>query len=321
MSTQVHAEQKGIIYQKNYIYYEVLDIKGPRELTQEDFEIEENLNDIHEIKELSNSENNFQNNYMSRTYQPIRTKKNIYEKVEIKLEGDPSTRAAFNTFKPNRQKNINYGVSTPQCQRWSGKDANKSKKIFGRNKKILCPDCEEKEKLEGLCNECRREEEYKKKMQMLCDECRREEEKERNKCLNKKKVLCNECKREEENNNYKKEELLSNVYKSEEKNIIESSPNNEDGGEQIKIGYVDAPFLVEKDEDNKALNDSDRKDLIDSILKELDKEENIEENTSLKIAFKVLNEKDKKLIIEEIKRKITDEKQEQKFNNMINMLE
>ena len=315
MSTQVHAEQKGIIYQKNYIYHEVLDIKGPKELTQEDFEIEENLNDIHEIKELSNRENNFQNNYMSKTFQPIRTKKNTCEKVEIKLEGDPSTRAAFNTFKPNRQKNIDYGVSTPQCQRWSGKDAKKN------NNKILCPDCEEKEKLEELCNECRREEEFKKKEQVLCDECRREEEKERNKCLNKKKVLCNECKQEEENNNYKNEELLSHKYKSEEKDIIDSSPNNEDGGEQIKIGYVDAPFLIEENEDNKTLNDSDRKDLIDSILKELDKEENIGENTSLKIAFKVLNEKDKKLIIEEVKRKIIDEKQEQKFNNMIYMSE
>ena len=286
MASLMQLNQKGIINQKNYIYHEIMDIKGPRELTQEEFEVLEDINDIHEIKELSNSANDYNTYqsycYKSQTYQPFRTTKNIYGKVEIKLEGDPSTITSFATYKPNRD----YSASSQSCQRWSAVDGNKTKKNLYKNKITLCPECEEDEKYKGLCDECKKEEKSKRKKEVLCDECKREQERLKNKCLNKQEVLCNECKQEEIKNNKENEKLLYE-YKLEEENI---RINDDDDGEQIKIGVVDAPFLSEENEGNKTLNDSDRKDLINSILKELDKEENIDENTSLKITFKVLNE-------------------------------
>ena len=329
--------QRGIINQKNYIFHEIIDIKGPRELTEEDFEITEDLNDIHEIKDFNTSTFRLKNKYHFQTYQPLRNKRNFYQDVEIKLEGDPSTRNPFNTYRVNRQMNNYYGSSRTLCQTCAAEEISKNK--YNRNKRSLCPNCEKKEQFKGLCNDCKREEKYKglcneckreekykglcneckrgeknkKKKKVICDECQQEES---SKKINKKQILHYECMQEDQKNN--KNEMPSNDRRLEDDNI-QANFNND--GDQINIGYVNAPFLAEESEDNKTLNDNDRKVLIDSILKELNKNKNIGDDTNLKITFKVLNENDKKKIVEEVKKQIKDEEQEKKFNSLIYMLE
>lgn len=316
--------QRGIINQKNYIFHEIYDIKGPRELTEEDFEITEDLNDIHEIKDFNTSSFELKNKYYFQNYQPLINKRNFYQDVEIKLEGDPSTRNPFNAYRANRDINNYYQSSRALWQTCEEEEINKNK--YNRNKRSLCPNCEKKEqfkrlcnecireeKYKGLCNECKREEKYKNRKKVICDECQQEES---SKKLNKKQILHYEYKQEDQKNN--KNEMSSNQSRLEDYNI-QSNYNND--GDQINIGYVNAPFLAEESEDNKILNDNDRKVLIDSILEELNENKNIGDNTNLKITFKVLNENDKKKIVEEVKKQIKDEKQEKKFNSLIYMLE
>ena len=51
---QTYPERK--VYKRNYSIHKIKDIKGPKELTEKDLEIIEDLNEIHEIKDLKNSE-------------------------------------------------------------------------------------------------------------------------------------------------------------------------------------------------------------------------------------------------------------------------
>ena len=64
--------EKMINQNKNYIFHEIIDLNVKKKLFPKDIEIVEDLNKIHEIKELGN--NKYNNN--SQTYnQPLRKKK------------------------------------------------------------------------------------------------------------------------------------------------------------------------------------------------------------------------------------------------------
>jgi hypothetical protein len=289
-------------FDQNQIYYynnnNQMPFNNEEELSE--YEVKEDLIKIHEIKDIKNKSNN---NYYSQTYQQPSRK--IINKNDYNDNTYYNTYEETDDYYPTSTKSVENNYKTYYQYKSQTQDN------FYNKKHILCPDCADKEK------------EKSKKKEVLCCECEHELEREakiKENKKNEKNIEINKSNNEEIINNNKREE-----YK------IEESLNNYEDGEQIKIGYVNAPFLVEEKEDNNnnttKLNDSEKKYIIDFILKELDKEEEMEKNcefeeiSCLKILFKLLNEKDKKYIVEEIKNKIKDEKKEQKFNSFIFMLE
>ena len=223
-----------------------------------------------------------------------------------------------------------------------------SKNINGR----LCNECIKEEQViskEGLCNECIQYEEKNNTNQVLCQECNEEEQLKItnqivcDECIqneqNKNQELCNECIQGEKNNNINesicnecKQENLNNIneglcnecIQEEQKNneicndyqINQGDNNNID--EEINIGYVNAPFLKDNDV-KKELNEKERNELISSLLTHFKSGKDLDNN--LKYNFRNLNENDKKLIIEEIRKQIDIEKEENKFKSFANMLE
>ena len=263
-------------YQNIYTFHEIIDTKGN---AQKDSEIIKPPIEIHEIKEIRNNNlYKLQNKYSSQTYN-YHLKKNVRkskEEIEILLEGEPSSKKAFNSHTLNTRNNINQKYKTMN----------------------LCPDCKQKYKYKNLCYECRQQE---KRSHKLCDECKQEE-----KCKNNlQQVLCDEC-RQDELNNYEKD----NKYQYNNKY------NNRNG--YYNIGHVNAPFLSDNEAGQK-LNENDKKVLISSILSYLKKDKKLDDN--IKITFKILNENDKKRIIEEVKKKIDHKEEENKLNCFISMIE
>ena len=59
MKGTTQKNRNGLVYTNNYIFHEIKDTKGKKELNSEDFEITENLTEIQEIKEVrKNKEGN-----------------------------------------------------------------------------------------------------------------------------------------------------------------------------------------------------------------------------------------------------------------------
>lgn len=108
--------------------------------------------------------------------------------------------------------------------------------------------------------------------------------------------------------------------------MISDEVDFENGQDNINIGYVDAPFLVEgneveennldenfEDQDNKIEN------LIDSIFEQLNSDE-ILNNNDLKNTLESLEEDEKNEIIEGIKIKIENNEQQNRFDQFLNNL-
>ena len=139
---------KDIINENNYIVREIKEIKGKNE----NFEIEDDLTIIHEIKDFK----------PKKIEEKIIPLQNSNAEVEIRLEGEHITKNTDqNSLDKTNEKKYLYPNNTyenlcPNC-----KEEN------------LCPEC----KGERLCPECKKIEQYN---QVLCDECKDEKIKDSN---------------------------------------------------------------------------------------------------------------------------------------------
>ena len=247
MENQFYQTQQSI-YPKNFVFHEIIDLKGKRPLTLKDLEVKEDLNIIHEIKEVRN----MQNKYISQTFQPSRKSKKFQEEIEIYLEGEPIPQNTFNPKKKNLKKkyaqnnvnNVKYNKKKnpnicPECdkiekqsevlcdeciQKEQNKNANQTLCIDCKEEEkniIICNECKGKEKKAKICNECKGKEEKL----AICNECKEEEKYATicNECKEgiKNDTICNECKEEEEINKGKL--ILCNECKEDEK-IINANP-------------------------------------------------------------------------------------------------
>ena len=116
---------------------------------------------------------------------------------------------------------------------------------------------------------------------------------------------------------------------------VEYQPQNEiiseevelnNGEDNVNIGYVDAPFLAEEneEEENNLDENCEEKDnkienLIESIFEQLNSDE-ILNNNDLKNSFESLDEDEKNEIIEGIKIKIENNEQQNRFDQFLNSL-
>ena len=305
--------------QNNYVFHEILDLKGKKELSPKEMEITEDLVEIHEIKDKKNSkeEENLNN-------------ANYKEEFKIYLEGE---RIPKNNHKINSQKKTEENL----CDECKKKEENKNKI------QVLCDESRNEENLnnnELLCNECQQEA-YQNNNEVLCDEYQQAENQQN------QEILYNECKIEENQTN---NEVLCNEYQQEEKKIANEVISNEfqqkenqignealcdecqkgekddekifnedqtDENQPINIGYVDAPFL--KEELNKKLNEEEKNHLIELLLNHCKSDEEL--NNHLVITFKVIEDNDKKIIVEEIKKNIENDEQEIRLKNFLNLIE
>ena len=148
---------KDIINENNYIVREIKEIKG----MNENFEIEDNLTIIHEIKD-------FKPKQIEDKIIPLQ---NNNAEVEIRLEGEHITKNTDqNSLGKTSEKKYLYPKNPyenlcPNC-----KEENLCPECKGER---LCPEC----KLENLCPECKKIEQYN---QVLCDECKNEKIKDSN---------------------------------------------------------------------------------------------------------------------------------------------
>ena len=382
----------------NYVYHEIYDIKGKKELSPKDFEIIEDLVEIHEIKDIkySNQEEIMQNNYNSQTYDVDMNKNiNYEEEFRIYLEGERIPKNNYNTYTQKVQRNMNNLEEIKLNQKnWSEKfenikfqpclnrelnnkqeekneninqtlnnqykteeynnevlyneyqkeeNKNNNGVLCGECQKeenILCGDCQKEEnQKQVLCGDCQKEEnqnngilcgqcqkEETKNNEILCNECQKEENQNikgelRDECQkevaqNTNEVLSNECKNVENQN--KEEKLEDECNKDEQKNEEESIEyKNDDESKPVNIGFVDAPFLNNKED--KILNEEERNNLIETLLTHIKSDEEL--NNNLVLTFKVIEDNDKKIIIEEIKKKIESDEHEKKLNNFLYMVE
>ena len=127
---------KGIVHTDNYIFHEIKDLKGKKELNPKDFEITENLTEIHEIKQVQNTKEN-KEQYISQTYNPtLKTTEKLEPDLTIYLEGDPASKNVFTTFTQKSKNNNEFYSSTQKSE----------KNYYGKNfgKKMgLCPNCDQ----------------------------------------------------------------------------------------------------------------------------------------------------------------------------------
>ena len=116
---------------------------------------------------------------------------------------------------------------------------------------------------------------------------------------------------------------------------VEYQPQNEiiseevelnNGEDNVNIGYVDAPFLAEEneEEENNLDENCEEKDnkienLIESIFEQLNSDE-ILNNNDLKNNFESLDEDGKNEVIEGIKIKIENNEQQNRFDQFLNSL-
>ena len=242
MKNQSQNNQKGKINKDNYIYHEILDIKGKKDLVQENLEIIEDLNTIHEIKEIRNSSYNTYN-------QSLRNRKRFPEEVEIRLEGEPPKRKRYTTNIEYLEENTNNNFNNlyPEYQynsnEWNNQWSQNNQRLYNKYQ-------------------------------------------------------------------YNYKEQTDSIGSN--KNIDNNFSN------EVNIGYVNAPFLFE--ENNEKLNDKDRNDLIESICKQLRNGKILEGDNNLKITFKVLNKEEKNKVIEEVKNRIENELEKTRFNKFINII-
>ena len=247
-------ETKDLVNENNYILREIKKINRSSDIITDNFEIEEDLNKIHEIKDFKPPQIQEKKNV-------IIPKSNIT--VEIRLEGENFTKNNMqNTFE----------------------EKNEQEYLFqSKNEGNLCNDCKGENlsldyKREELCPECRREN--------LCPECR-----EQNlcpECKNKKmtiEVLCDGCENEKiQDLNKEKEENLE--FGIVDAPFLEINKENVSSPDEMN-NLMDAIFeLLKADENPK---DFDNLLLIFKALKENEKDEIIEG-----IKIKIDNEVQKK---------------------------
>ena len=291
----------------NYVFHEILDLKAKKELSPEELKITEDLVEIHVIKNKYSKEANEE--------EEEENLNNANEKEEFKiyLEGEHipknnnkkksrKTQVLSNECKKEEnQNNKNNELLCDQCQQEANQNNNEvlcnecQQAAMQPNEEILCNECKQRENQtnnEVLCNECQQKEKQIYK-EVLCNECQQKE----NQIINE--ILCDECKQEEEN---------------DEKSFNEGQ---EYENKPVNIGYIDAPFL--KEELNKKLNEEEKNHLIESLLNHCKSDEEL--NNHLVITFKVIEDNDKKIIIEEIKKNIENDEQEIKLNHFLNLIE
>ena len=229
------------IYHPNYTIHKIKDIKGPKQLTQKDFEIIEDLNKIHEIKEIKNLKNNgYKNkkNYQKgfgQKYQKLRessAKKNYNKIFEIKYEGDPSSKYQKKLIIENSMVNLyqsnnnNYNTSQElyagetfnNQQNYNYKKINVNIYPVGENNgqnQFLCNECQQLEQNKNLCNECKAEDNLQNQNQNLCNECQVEEQQQNN---NGSQNLCNEY--QVENQQQTNKEILYDNKQEDYNNAI-----------------------------------------------------------------------------------------------------
>ena len=135
-------------------------------------------------------------------------------------------------------------------------------------------------------------------------------------------------------NDYQNNECYNEQYNPGNE-YVEYQPQNEmiseevelnKGQDDVNIGYVDAPFLAEEneEEENNLDENCEEKDnkienLIESIFEQLNSDE-ILNNNDLKNSFESLDEDEKNEIIEGIKIKIENNEQQSRFDQFLNSL-
>ena len=285
----------------NYVFHEILDLKGKKELSPKEMEITEDLVEIHEIKDKNLKKEENLNNA------------NEKEEFKLYLGGKHIPK---NNYKKNSQK------TQVLCDECKNEENQKNKnnillchqsqqEVNQNNNEVLFNECQQaytQPNEEILCNECKQEENQANN-EVLCNECQQEEN------LIDNEVICYEYQQKE---NQIGNEVLCDECQQEEKNdekIFDEDPQDEN--KPVNIGYVDAPFL--KEELNKKLNEEEKNHLIESLLKHCKSNEEL--NNHLVITFKVIEDNDKKIIIEEIKKNIENDEQENKLNHFLNLIE
>lgn len=139
--------------------------------------------------------------------------------------------------------------------------------------------------------------------------------------------MCKECNRK-----------IEKIYQRSE---TENNNMNYNDKQQINYGFVNAPFLSDKDNQinslendelnknennfryNNKQNDSNEdyiNNLIENIFEQLKIDEYLNNNSSLKNTFEKLNENEKNEIIEGIKIKIENKEQEEKLKNILKII-
>ena len=251
---------KDLINENNYILREIKEIKRNSDIIAENFEIEEDLTIIHEIK-------NFKPVQIQEKKCDIMPKSNI--EIEIRLEGENITK--------NKMQNTSEKISEQEYLRQNKKEGNLCPECRGEN---LCPECKGENlgpeyKGENLCPEC--------KGVNLCPECSGENlcPEYKNKNLNIE-VLCDECK------NIK----IIDLNKEKEENIefgIVDAPFLETKKENVSSpselhDLMDAFFELLKTDENlkdfdnllfsfKALKEKEKNEIIEGIKIKIDDEE------------------------------------------------
>lgn len=152
---------------------------------------------------------------------------------------------------------------------------------------------------------------------------------------------------------YEKREDAKNFANEEEMNInkvcnefhhneISNQNINNEEQKPKNYGFVDAPFLfgekklntsdnneIVKEDNDLKFNENNEEEnlyeekisnLIEKIFEQLKREENLNNNSNLKISFKELNENEKNEIIEGVKIKIENKEQEERLNNLLEIL-
>lgn len=134
--------------------------------------------------------------------------------------------------------------------------------------------------------------------------------------------------------NYQNNEFYNEQYNpcneyveyQQQNEIISEEAGLNNGQDNINIGYVDAPFLAEEneEEENNCDENCEEKDnkienLIESIFEQLNSDE-ILSNNDLKNTLESLDEDEKNEVIEGIKIKIENNEQQSRFDQFLNSL-